>query len=69
VDPVARVLYGNGGGLTAKRSALSSVTAVRHALRDRRPASHPPRHRQRAFVTQTNPVLLTLDFGAAPCRG
>jgi hypothetical protein len=63
VSPVARVLYGNGGGLTAKRSALSACTLfgalfVTGVLRATRLDTV-----NGAFVTQTNPVLLTLDFG------
>jgi hypothetical protein len=64
ISPDARFLYANGGGLTAKRSALSGVSLfgslfVTGVLRATRLDTV-----NGAFVTQTNPVLCTLDFSA-----
>jgi hypothetical protein len=65
VEPAARMLWGNGGGLTAKRSALSGVSVygslfVTGLLRATRLDTQGG-----AFVVQTNPVLCTMDFTAA----
>jgi hypothetical protein len=65
ISPTARLLHANGGGLTAKRSALSGVGLfgalyLTGVLRATRLDTN-----NGAFVTQTNPVLATLDFGAA----
>ena len=64
-EPATRMLYGNGGGLTAKRSALSAVYAygslfVTGLLRATRLDTV-----NGAFVVQTNPVLCMLDFSAS----
>jgi len=65
-DPAAQMLYGNGVGLTAKRSALSHVTAygstsmVCASLRANLLETLSGR-----FQTLSGPVLFTLDFGEA----
>lgn len=66
-SPLARILYGNGGGLSAKRCAISNVSAygslsVVSLLRATRLDTVAG-----SFVTQTNPVLSTLDY-SAPIR-